>query len=113
MFEKRKHVRMKDDLGIAVSGDAVPSSGKNLFLTKNISEGGLQFQHAGEMPVGSKLRIRIAMKDPLKTITHVGCVRWTDTAAQDQRRSVGIEFVESPNGDMWHWLQYVDQITPA
>ena len=118
MFDKRKHVRMKDDLGIAVSvagSTGVPERrlGNIVVLTKDISKGGLQFQHDRELPVGSKLRIHVALKFPLRTITHMARVRWTGADATAQRRAIGVEFVETQNTDMWDWLEHLDHTLQA
>jgi hypothetical protein len=110
--DKRKHHRINEDLGIAITvdpetGDDVPRLGSDVLLARNVSKGGLQFRYGGNMTIGSKLRIRVALKSPLKAILHVGRVRWVGPNGPDQRRTIGVEFIETRNSDMWDWLQHL------
>jgi hypothetical protein len=113
MMDKRRHPRIADDLGISVSvveqpDGSVQRNGKILHLTENISRGGLRFRHERDLPINSVVRIHVALKVPLKTITHLGRVRWAGTGSKSNNRSIGIEFTETPPVDMLFWSNYID-----
>lgn len=113
MNERRKHPRVTDDLGIAVSvvDDTTSTSqraGRILHLTTDISRRGLQLRHDRELPLDALLRIHVALKFPLKTITHLGRVRWARPTGVSQRCSIGVEFTDTPPVDMLHWAHYID-----
>jgi hypothetical protein len=113
MMDKRKHPRINDDLGISVSvverpDGPVQRNGKILHLTENISRGGLRFRHDRELPIDSVVRIHVALKVPLKTITHLGRIRWVAPGSQGNNRSIGVEFTDTPPVDMLFWSNYID-----
>ena len=113
MLDKRKHPRVRDDLGIAVNlvdpvNGTTHRAGRILHMTENISRGGLQFNHDREMPVDATVRIHVALKFPLRTITHLGRVRWTRSNGLGSKCLVGVEFTETPPVDMLHWSHYIE-----
>jgi hypothetical protein len=113
MMDKRRHPRIKDDLGISVSvversDNTVHRNGKILHLTENISRGGMRFRHDRDIPLDSLVRIHVALKIPLKTITHLGRVRWVSRSDDRNGCAVGIEFTETPPVDMLFWTNYID-----
>ena len=113
MLDKRKFPRVHDDLGIAVNPvDHVNGSsqraGRILHLTENISRGGMQFKHDRDLPIDSLVRIHVALKFPLKTITHLARVRWVRPNGHGSRCAVGVEFTETPPVDMLHWSHYIE-----
>ena len=113
MLDKRKHPRVHDDLGIAVNmvepiNGSTQRAGRILHMTENISRGGLQFIHDREMPVDATVRIHIALKFPLRTITHLARVRWNRPSNHGSRCLVGVEFTETPPVDMLHWSHYIE-----
>lgn len=113
MMDKRRFPRVKDELGISINvveraDGAVHRNGKILHLTENISRGGLRFHHDKEIPLDSLVRIHVALKIPLKTITHLARVRWVRPAKERSGCSVGVEFTDTPPVDMLFWKNYVD-----
>ena len=113
MMDKRRYPRVKDDLGISISvvehpDGSIQRNGKIMHLTENISKGGLRFRHEREMPIGSLVRIHVALKIPLKTITHLGRICWVGQTAGRNGCAMGVQFTETPPVDLLHWTNYVD-----
>ncbi|MFH0908332.1 MAG: PilZ domain-containing protein [bacterium] len=114
MLDKRKYPRVHDDLGIAVTlvdhaNGSAHGAQRILHITENISRGGLQFKHQRDLPIDALVRIHVALKFPLKTITHLACVRWVRQNGHGTRCSVGVEFTETPPVDMLHWSHYIER----
>jgi hypothetical protein len=113
--ERRAHKRVPDDLGIAVSVMAEPGPIPHLaspafHLTRDISEGGLRFRHHCALKPGTLLKVYVALKSPLMTLTHFARVRWTQSVAGGSAHDVGIEFADSPAVDVEAWCRYVRQL---
>jgi hypothetical protein len=115
MIERRKCPRVEDDLGVAINlvpeeGPMETSRGNTIFhLTKDISRGGIRFQNDRPLALNALLKIHVALKLPLKTITHFGRVRWVKSMDRSQNYDIGVEFTESPPTDQQLWAHYVDQ----
>jgi hypothetical protein len=114
MNERRQDNRVEDDLGIAINlmseTGPIPQRSSTIFhLTRDISRGGIRFENDHELPLNSLLKVHVAIKMPLLTITHFGRVRWVKKAASDNSYAVGVQFTESPPNDMQVWSNYVDQ----
>lgn len=114
MNERRQSARVEDDLGIAINVMAergpIPSHQGTIFhLTKDISQGGLRFENDHELPVNALLKMHVALKIPLMTITHFARVRWVRRSEKAKSYSIGVQFTESPPNDMQIWSNYVNQ----
>lgn len=114
MNDRRQHARVGDDLGIAINVIAdkgpIPASKSTIFhLTRDISHGGLRFENDHEIPLNSLLKVHVALKIPLMTITHFGVVRWVRKSVGASSFAVGVEFTDSPPNDRQIWHNYVNQ----
>ena len=113
--ERRACRRVAEDLGIAVSVLAGPETapalaGPAFHLTSDISEGGLRFSADQALEPGTRLRVYVALRQPLTTLTQFAQVRWARAAAADTAaREVGIEFTDGPDRDRQIWSEYVRQ----
>ena len=114
MIERRQEPLVQDDLGIALNlmseDGPIPHRTSTIFhLTKDISRGGLRFENDREIPVNTLLKVHVALKIPLLTITHFGRVRWTNRVPNQVGFDIGVQFTESPPHDMQIWSNYVAQ----
>lgn len=115
--ERRACRRVAEDLGIAISVLAGPEAasamvGPAFHLTSDISEGGLRFSADQALEPGTRLRVYVALRQPLTTLTQFAQVRWARTATADPAsREVGIEFTDGPDRDRQIWSAYVRQAT--
>ena len=113
--DRRTYRRVAEDLGIAISVLAMPDAAPGLtgpafHLTRDISEGGLRFCPDQALPPGTRLRVYVALRQPLTTLTQFAQVRWVRAAANAEPYEVGIEFTDGPDRDRQIWAQYVRQL---
>ena len=111
--DRRESSRIVDDIGIAVwelpeHGPIPHGHSTSFHLTSDISRSGLRFKHDTPIAPGKLLKIHLALKLPLITITHFGLVRWCEPA-DGGPCDIGVEFADSPPADMQIWLNYVSQ----
>ncbi len=111
--DRRESPRIADDIGIAIwelpEHGPIPHGHATIFhLTSDISRNGLRFKHDAPIDSGRLLKIHLALKLPLVTITHFGKVRWC-SQPQGGPCDVGVEFVDSPPADMQIWQNYIAQ----
>jgi hypothetical protein len=116
MIERRRHPRYPDRLGITVrdAGDDPASSearGAIFHLTQDISQGGLRFQSLRPFEQSARLRIGIALAQPMSTVTLNGTVRWVHQDKAERLYSVGIELDGAEQGDLAAWQRYVESKT--
>jgi hypothetical protein len=114
MVERRQQPRVEDDLGIAINlmseQGPVPHRTSTIFhLTKDISRSGLRFENDRELPVNALLKVHVALKIPLLTITHFARVRWSQKTPSQGGYDIGVHFSDSPPNDMQIWSNYVAQ----
>jgi hypothetical protein len=114
MVDKRQDARVDDDLGIAINlmSETGPISQRTnavFHLTKDISKSGIRFENDRPLPLDALLKVHVALKLPLMTITHFGRVRWINKMNDERSYAVGVQFTESPPDDMQIWRDYVDQ----
>ena len=114
MSEKRKHVRIREESGIAVKilmrneEERSDKGGTFLRLTKDISRGGLRFSNATKLEVDTTLQIHLVLDLPRKIVTHIGTVRWTEQLEDNGAFSIGVEFTETSDLDNQIWQHYID-----
>ena len=116
IIERRKFPRLSEEHTMAlkfVPSDTEDTRQEHMFfhLAKDVSKGGLRFQGSGNIAVNSRVRIHIALKDPLRTVTHTGTVRWVKRLSPAEPFSIGVEFVPQADTDRQIWTQYLEDRT--
>ena len=66
-------------------------------LTKDISVGGIRILTDRYLPVGTELRMELALLDSNKLINLVGKVRWINSLYENELYEIGIEFQDIPS----------------
>lgn len=110
--ERRRYPRLRDEHTIALkyaSEEGTKRSHMFFHLTQDISRGGLRFRNRNFIPVNTDFTIHIALKDPLKTLTQTGVVRWVKRSSDSEPFSVGVEFTTPTGTSLQAWEDYVDQ----
>ena len=113
-IDRRKFPRLVEEHTMAlkfVPNEAEETRQEHMFfhLAKDVSRGGLRFHGSGNIVVNSRVRIHIALKDPLRTVTHTGTVRWVKRLSPTEPFSIGVEFMNQTDGDRQLWGQYLQE----
>ena len=114
MNEKRSNPRIEENLGIAVNvmseqGPEPQKEATIFHITKDISRGGIQFVNEYELSPDSLLKVHIALKTPLTTITHFARVKWCRKSESEQPFAIGVQFTDTTAMDTQIWSNYVEQ----
>ncbi|HBA84423.1 MAG TPA: hypothetical protein DCZ95_10050 [Verrucomicrobia bacterium] len=110
--ERRIHPRIYENNSVAVtivSAPEAPSLVKKVFFctTQDLSAGGMRFNVSADVPVGTRLEMRVAVKSPSGAFKHVGRVVWVKEASGIQPYSVGVEFTDTPATTLAAWKDLV------
>lgn len=99
MEEKRREKRIKKEnkLIFEVVSDHQNLKNKKIYytLTKDISLGGVNIRTDTFLPVGTLIRIDLALPKMHKIISVRGKVRWIKSLYEDEVFEVGLEFVDT------------------
>jgi len=104
---------MTDRNSVAVTILSAPASpeleGETFFcMTHNISIGGLMIHLSTRVPQGSKMEMRIAFVEPIRSFLLVGRCAWTGEKERDGF-PIGVEFVDDEEGALNTWKSIVEQ----
>lgn len=75
----------------------------------DVSVGGVRFESEADIPVGTQLKLRIAISDPPSAFSHQGEVRWAQAVNGHARVAVGVRFTGSSE-HMQEWRRVVEHI---
>jgi hypothetical protein len=111
LADKREHPRILEEHGIAVKiivDQGAPRRQSTIFrLTKDISHGGLCFLSTVGFDMKTPVKIHVALREPLKTVVHVGEVVWV-SELQSDKYLIGVRFTKTPEMDMKVWVNYLE-----
>jgi c-di-GMP-binding flagellar brake protein YcgR len=97
--ERRKEGRISEENKVkfrVASKGKTPQVRKTYYaLTKDISVGGIRMLTEKYLPVGTELRMEIALLDSNKVINLVGKVRWINCLYDNELYEMGVEFRET------------------
>lgn len=96
--ERRKDSRISEEDKVIVEllSEIDPPPAKRIFnaLTKDISPGGVRLMTNMILPVGSLIRMELALSKRRKLIQATGKVRWTRSVYGEELFEMGVEFRE-------------------
>jgi c-di-GMP-binding flagellar brake protein YcgR len=75
----------------------------------DVSAGGVRFVSESEIPVGTHLKLRIAISDPPSAFSHEADVRWAHSVNGRGGFAVGVQFTGSVE-HMEEWRRVVEHI---
>ena len=112
MDDRRRFPRLPERDAAAVTIIEAPAApdiqGTTFFAeTQNISEGGILLHLPRFVPPRSELRMRIALRAPLRAFLITGSVAWSLAEAADGHHATGIQFIGGHAGDFEAWQTIV------
>ncbi len=110
--ERRAHPRISEKNSVAVkvlSCPDDPSLVKKVFFcaTEDLSVGGVKLQLSKEVPVGTRLELRVAVSRPYVSFRHVGRVVWVKKQDMELPYATGIQFSSPPGDGRTVWKQFI------
>lgn len=109
--EKRREGRRSEEnkvkFRVASNGEK-PQVRKTYYaLTKDISVGGIRLLTEKYLPVGTELRMELALLDSNKVINLIGKVIWINCLYENELYEMGIEFLETPSGKTVALIEHI------
>ena len=108
MFERRRFLRIPDELEITYK--VISDTKTKMFMTKDISQGGIRFFAQEPIPQNSLLEIRLTLKEVPFSFKTVVRTRWVKMVPYGDLYEVGVEFINIPQDAAEHLLQYINTI---
>ena len=110
--ERRIHPRIRDNGSVVVtilSAPEAPSLVKKVFFctTEDLSLSGMRFHAPADVPVNTRLEMRVAVKNPTGAYKHVGRVVWVKVLEGAQPYAVGVQFTDSTATTLSAWKDLV------
>lgn len=108
MRERRKYMRIPEESEVTYKVLTAPKL--NMFLTKDISQGGICFFIQESVPQNSLLEIRLALEKIPFSFKTIVKTKWIRKVAHSERYEVGVEFVNLSEDATKHLLQYIKSV---
>jgi len=100
MDEKRRDKRLSEENRVTITLFSKGMSGdvlENIFaLTRDISLSGVKIQTDVKLPIGTLLKVELALTRTHKLISVIGKVKWVKHLYGDEVFEAGVEFVDTP-----------------
>lgn len=108
--ERRKdnRVQEEDKVVLELLSGVELSSGKRSLnaLTRDISPGGVRLMTNVNLPVGTALKLEIALAGRRRLIRAVGTVRWSRSVYTEDLFELGVEFTQMSAEDKFVLLEH-------
>jgi hypothetical protein len=120
--EQREHPRIDErkrvTITVLTAPDAPGLENRTFHCwTRDLSESGLRFCVHSRVPVGTRLKLQIALVGTSVTFEHIGRVMWLKEFEEASLVSnwLGIKFMETLGGDakVTAWEQIIARLTTA
>ena len=108
MLERRKFVRISEQADISYK--ILPEPKTEMFITRDISQGGIRFFVKEHIPQKSRLEIRLTLKQIPFSFKAVAEVKWIRKDPHSDSYEIGVEFVNIPMEATKHLMQYITSI---
>lgn len=113
MYEKRRSERLAQENEVTIkilSKEKLPPNKKIIYhISKDISSSGARIRTNAFLPVGTLLKIQLALKEPRKMVTALGKVKWVRALYADESFDAGLEFTDTSNETIKLLADYVSQ----
>ena len=107
MKERRKFVRVPEQAEISFK--VLPNPKTAMFLTRDISQGGIRFYVEEYVSEGSFIEMRLTIKEIPFSFKAVAKIKWVKKEAHENRYEIGVEFVNISQEAVEHLIQYIKQ----
>lgn len=108
MQERREYTRIPEESEVTYKILRAPKL--NMFLTKDISSGGICFFVQESVPQNSLLEIRLTLEKVPFSFKAIVRTKWIRKVAHSERYEVGVEFVNLPEEATKHLLRYINSV---
>ncbi|MDD5729580.1 MAG: PilZ domain-containing protein [Candidatus Omnitrophica bacterium] len=108
MFEKRKFVRIAENMSI--SYQVMHTSKTGDFLTRDMSLGGISFYVSEFIPKDTVLKIKIDLTHLFLSLEALVRVVWVVEDHHKERYEVGAEFLNLSEDDTRNLFEYVSSV---
>ena len=105
--ERRQYARVETNLYITYSMEGSPQTEAGVFLTKNVSGGGILFESFKEIPVGTVLDLSMHLPTSRYALQAKGKVARVDKTRNYGRYDIGLSLVEISERDRRELIKYL------
>lgn len=111
MRERRREERIPEEdkvvLSVLSDGPDAGTAAPRISLTRDISPGGACLVTDASVPVGTRVRLEIALTGSRRLFTGTGTVRWVNRIFEDSVFELGVEFAETDPESIGAILEHV------